>query len=147
MANSKVTNITNILLWALLLLGFLGAAKISYENMTGTPCPYIAVVPICYVVFLAYGLMLISVLIRHMGSMHYTFCVGWGVAFLIALVGSIAEIAAGGGVCPTTGGGIRDGSGSIPMCFASLAMLIIILVLFLFGPYKRACDRCNAVAT
>lgn len=134
---------THIILWALVLLGFVGGAKISYENLMGSPCPYIAIVPICYVVTVAYGLMIASLLISRIGIKHYLFCVGWAVAFVIALVGSIAEMAAGGGVCPTTGGGDIRGAinGSIPLCFASLAMLIVILVLFLLGPYKQACDQ------
>jgi len=139
MMNSKIAQ---IILWALLLLGFLGAAKISYENFTGSTCPHIGFIPVCYVVLLAYGSMILSQIIPHLGCKHYLFCAGWGTAFLVALVGSVAEIMAGGGVCPTSGGGgIRGGStGSVPLCYASLAMLIVILIVFLFGPYKRACD-------
>ncbi len=134
-----------IILWALVLVGFFGAAKISYTNLTGNACPYIGFIPVCYLVLAGYGLMILSLLIPHIGCKHYFFCAGWGTAFLIALVGSVAEIAAGGGVCPSTGGqGIRGASsasiGSVPMCFISLAMLIVILVLFLLGPYKRACE-------
>ena len=142
MKNSKVSD---VLLWALLALGFIGAVKVSYANLMGSPCPYLAIVPICYVVLIAYGMMIASVLIPHIGCKHYLFCAGWGTAFVIALVGSVAEIAGGGGVCPTTGGsGIRGASsGSIPLCFASLAMLVVILVLFLIGPYKRACKVQN----
>lgn len=137
------SKVAKIILWALVLLGFFGGAKISFENFTGSPCPHIAIVPVCYVVTLAYGLMIASLLISRIGFKHYLFCVGWGVAFVIALIGSIAEIAAGGGVCPSTGGGGVRGAinGSIPLCFASLAMLIAILMLFLFGPYKQACDQ------
>ena len=137
----KSYKIADIVLLALLAVGFFGALKISIDNINGNSCPYVWVIPICYVVLAAYGSMIASIVIRHIGCKHYLFCIGWGVAFVIALVGSIAEIAAGGGVCPTSGGGgIRGAdSGSIPMCFASLAMLLAILVLFLMGPYKRAC--------
>ena len=143
MKNSKVLD---LVLWALLALGFLGALKVSYANLMGSPCPYIAIIPICYVVLIAYGLMIASVLIPHNGCKHYFFCAGWGTAFVIALLGSVAEISAGGGVCPTSGGsGIRGASsGSIPLCFASLAMLLVILILFLMGPYKRACAIRNS---
>ncbi len=138
MSNSKLMDAA---LWILLLLGFLGAARISYANLVGSPCPHLMSVPICYVVFAAYSLMIASVLIRHNGCKHYFFCAGWATAFVIALTGSVAEIAAGGGVCPTTGGVSLRGadSGSVPLCYASLAMLVVILVLFLTGPYKRAC--------
>jgi len=129
------------LLWALVLLGFLGIAKVSYENMTGSACPHLGFIPVCYVVLIAYGFMLLSLAIPQIGCKHYFFCAGWGTAFIIALFGSAAEILAGGGVCPTSGGGLRAGtSGTVPLCFASLAMLIVILVLFVFGPYKRACE-------
>jgi len=134
--------LAKVVLWVLLLLGFLGAVKISYANFSGSSCPHIGFIPICYVVLVAYGLMILSQLIPNLFCKHYLFSAGWGAAFLIALVGSIAEVVAGGGVCPTSGGsGIRGASaGSIPLCFASLAMLIIILILFLLGPYKRACE-------
>ena len=136
----KMSKVMDLILWALLALGFIGAAKVSYANFMGSPCPFLGPVPICYVVLVAYGLMIASVAIPNSWCKHYLFCGGWGTAFIIALVGSIAEIAAGGGVCPTTGGGIRGmSSGSVPLCFASLAMLVIIIILFLAGPYKRAC--------
>lgn len=138
------SKLVDMALWVLLAFGFIGGLKISYENLTGTPCPYLGFIPICYLVTIAYGLMIASVLIRHEGCKHYFFCIGWGVAFVIALVGSIAEIVAGGGVCPAAGGGLRSATNySIPLCFASLAMLVLILVLFLIGPYKRACDVHN----
>jgi len=142
----KKLKIIDIALLALLVIGFFGALKVSFANFGGSPCPHIWIVPVCYVVLMAYGLMIASVVIRHNGCKHYFFCAGWGTAFVIALIGSIAELFAGGGVCPTSGsGGIRGASsGSIPLCYASLAMLLIILVLFLMGPYKRACDIQNS---
>ena len=144
----KRLKIIDIALLVLLAAGFLGALKVSIANFTGTSCPQIGIIPICYVVLVAYGLMIASVVIRHNGCKHYFFCAGWSVAFVIALIGSVAEVFAGGGVCPTTGGGSLRGasSGSIPMCFVSLALTAGILVLFLIGPYKRACDIYNAKA-
>ncbi|MFT6306965.1 MAG: hypothetical protein ACJA0Z_002133, partial [Halioglobus sp.] len=128
----KTSKIIDIALLVLLAAGFLGALKVSIANLTGSYCPQVWIIPICYVVLVAYGLMIASILIRHNGCKHYFFCAGWGAAFVIALLGSIAEITSGGGVCPTSGGGgIRGASsGSVPLCFASLAMLIVILVLF-----------------
>lgn len=145
----KRLKIIDIALLVLLAAGFLGALKVSIANFIGTSCPQIGIIPICYVVLVAYGLMIASAVIRHNGCKHYFFCAGWSTAFVIALLGSIAEITSGGGVCPTSGGGgIRGAaSGSVPLCYASLAMLIVILVLFLLGPYKRACDVYNNKAT
>lgn len=136
-------------LLVLLAVGFLGALTVSYSNLTENPCPHIWLIPICYVVLVAYGLMIVSVVVRHDGCKHYFFCAGWSVAFIIALVGTLAEIFAGGGVCPATGAGSLRGvtSGSIPMCYLSLALTIIILLLFLAGPYKRACDIHDAKAS
>lgn len=140
----RASRLFDFILWALLAFGFLGGLKISYENITGNACPHIGFVPICYVVTAAYALIIASVIIKHNGCKHYAFAVGWSTAFIIALVGSIAEIAAGGGVCPAAGGELRGGAGgSIPLCFASLAMCLVILALFLTGPWRRACKRCE----
>jgi len=141
--------ITNVLLLLLLAVGFIGALKVSYENFTGSPCPHIVMIPICYVVLVAYGLMLAAMIFSPIKLKHYLFCAGWGTAFIVALAGSVSELMAGGGVCPTSGGGIRGGSaiGSIPLCYVSLAMLVFILIFFLMGPYKRACDIHNANAS
>ncbi len=134
------------LLWLLLAIGFLGAVKVSFDNMTGSPCPHIMTIPICYLVLAGYTLMVMSVIIYHKGCRHYFFTTGWSVAAAIALIGTVAEVVAGGGVCPTSGGGSLRGaanSGSIPLCYVSLALLIGILVLFLMGPYKRTCAVAN----
>jgi len=129
-------------LWGLVILGFLGALKVSYSNFTGSPCPYIFNIPICYVVLAAYGLMLGSLIVNHNGCKHYFFCMGWGAAFVIALLASIAELVGGGGICPAAGGASLRGAdnSTIPLCFISLIMLVIILVLFIKGPYGRACE-------
>jgi len=133
----------NIPLWILVLIGFAGATKVSYENLTGSLCPHLFTIPICYIVFVAYGLMLMSLIINSNGCKHHFFCIGWGTAFVIALFASIAEVASGGGICPASGGsGLRgaEAAGTIPLCFISLAMLVAILILFIFGPYKKACE-------
>lgn len=138
----NITRHFNVILWILLAIGFYGAASVSYANATGHPCPAVAAVPICYLVLFAYAAMVGALLIRRGRIMQFLFCIGWGTAFLIALVGSLAELFAGGGVCPVAGGGSLRGaaSTSIPMCFLSLALLAAILPLFLSGPYRRACD-------
>ena len=133
-------------LWLLLAFGFFGIAKVSWENFTGTPCPVVLFVPICYVVLLGYSLMVLSVWVSHGGCRHYFFVIGWTIAAAIALIGSIAEVVLGGGVCPTSGGGgirgVAEGArlGSIPLCYISLGLLLVILALFMAGPYRRACD-------
>ena len=128
-------------LWALVIFGFISAAKLSLDNFNGLACPSLLSMPVCYIVTIAYGLMLASLIINHNGCKHHFFCIGWGVAFVIALFASLAEMFAGGGVCPSSSGGLRAGSAAgIPLCYISLAFLVVILVLFIKGPYQTACD-------
>jgi len=47
----------------------------------------------------------------------------------------------GGGVCPSSSGGLRAGSdGGIPFCYISLIILVAILLLFIKGPYQKTLD-------
>jgi len=132
-------------LWALVIFGFVSVAKVSLDNFNGLACPSLFSMPVCYVVTVAYGLMLGSLIINHNGCKHHFFCMGWGVAFVIALFASLAEMFAGGGICPSSSGGLRAGSAAgIPLCYLSLVLLIVILVLFIKGPYQNACDAHNA---
>ena len=141
----KRLTVANIVLLLLIALGFFSALMLSIDNLQGKSCSHIGPVPVCYVVLVAYGLMLASVLIRHAGCRHHFFATGWAVAFIVAVAGSVAEVAAGGGVCPTSGGSLRGViSEPVPMCYVSLAMLIVILLMFLLGPYKRTCSQFNA---
>lgn len=141
----KTNPLITIPLWALVIFGFVGALLVSIENITGAACPNIFSVPICYVVAAAYGLMLGSLTINHNGCKHHFFCTGWGTAFVIALFASIAEIVGSGGICPSTSsGGLRGGASvGIPMCYISLGVLALILVLFIQGPYRQACAAHN----
>ncbi len=134
-------------LWLLIAIGFFGIVKVSWENLTGNPCPHVFSIPICYVVLLGYSLMVLSVVFSHGGARHYLFVSGWSIATSIAVIGSVAEFALGGGVCPSSGGGSVRGSvengfqlGSVPLCYVSLALLLLILLFFIAGPYKRVCD-------
>jgi hypothetical protein len=132
-------------LWALVLFGFVSVGMVSINNFTGSAaCPDLLYLPVCYVVTIAYGLMLASLIINHNGCKHHFFCIGWGLAFAIALLASLAELFGGGGVCPSSSGGLRAGSAAgIPLCYISLAILVVILVLFIKGPYQHACDIYN----
>ena len=131
-------------LWALVIIGFVSVAKVSLDNFNGAACPSLLSMPVCYIVTAAYALMLASLIINHNGCKHHFFCIGWGVAFVIALFASLAEMFAGGGICPSSSGGLRAGSSAgIPLCYLSLGLLIAIFVLFILGPYKNACDAHN----
>lgn len=131
-------------LWALVIFGFASVGKVSIDNMNGLACPNLLFMPVCYIVSVAYGLMLGSLIINHNGCKHHFFCAGWGIAFVIALFASLAELFGGDGICPSTSGGLRAGEAAgIPLCYISLAILMVILVLFIKGPYKAACDAQN----
>ena len=141
----KSNPLSTYLLWALVIFGFVSVGKVSFDNMNGLACPSLLTVPVCYIVTVAYGLMLGSLIINHNGCKHHFFCAGWGVAFVIALFASLAELFGGGGICPSTSGGLRAGASvGIPLCYISLAILIVILVLFIKGPYQTAYDQDNA---
>ncbi len=137
----KIKPLINYPLWVLVIFAFVGAAKLSLDNFNGLACPSLLSIPVCYVVTLAYGLMLSSLIINHTGCKLQFFCLGWGIAFVIALLASLAEMFGGGGVCPSSSGGLRAGSdGGIPFCYISLIILVAILLLFIKGPYQKTLD-------
>jgi len=139
----KSNNIIFITLLALVSYGFVGALMISYQNLQGSACPHLLFIPVCYIVLAAYTSMLMSLLIPHKGCKHHFFSIGWGTAFVIALLASVAEFFIEGAICPTAGAGsMRAGSdisAGIPTCYISLVLLIVILGLFIKGPYKKIC--------
>jgi len=61
---------------------------------------------------------------------QFSFVFDWLTATSIALIGSIAEFTSGGSVCP-------QGDGGVALCYISLAMLVLILLFFILGPYRR----------
>ena len=133
---------TTIPLWALVIFGLVSITKVSIANMSGTACPGLFSIPICYIVNIGYVLLLGSLIIKNNKLKHHFFCAGWGIAFVIALFASLAEFFSGGGVCPSSSGGLRGSdAASLPLCYISLVVLIVILALFIAGPYKQACDR------
>jgi len=140
----KRNSLVNYLLFALVIFGFFSVAQVSVSNFNGLDCPSLFSLPVCYIVTAAYGLMLSSLIINHNGCKPHFFCVGWVVAFVIALFASLAEMFGAGGVCPSITGGLRAGSNSgVPLCYISLVLLVCILVLFIKGPYQQACDKYN----
>ena len=131
----KTNKIIFVGLLALVLYGFIGALLISIQNFQGNTCPHLLSIPVCYVVLVAYGLMLVALLVPHKGCKRHSFSIGWGMAFIIALLASIAEFFTVGAVCPTAqAGSMRAGSNLnviIPTCYISLALLVAILILFI----------------
>ena len=129
-------------LWILVIFGFVSVLKVSISNFNGIACPSFFTIPVCYIVTVAYGLMLGSLIVNHSGCKHHFFCMGWGLAFVIALFASLTEMFSSGSVCPLSSGGLRAaGSAGIPLCYISLVILLVILVLFIKGPYQVVCDN------
>jgi hypothetical protein len=118
--------IATTLLWVLIGFGFLGGLNVSYANYTGEQaCPNVSGLAICYVVTLAYGLMLLSLLIQKAAYQLALFLSAWGITFYIALFGTSLELMSGD-VCPKT-------SGLLPLCFVSLALCLVLVLLFMLS--------------
>jgi hypothetical protein len=125
------TKLAMTVLLPLIGIGFWGGLSVSYANLTGAQaCPHLAGIAICYVVAIAYGSMLASLLLRR-SVLHYTmFSAAWGITFLIALFGSGLELSQGS-VCPVT-------SFQLPLCYISLALCLAIMASYLVArPAKR----------
>jgi hypothetical protein len=122
---------------ALLLLlgiGLWGGLSVSYTNFTGQQaCPQVAGLAICYIVTLAYGLMLVSLFLKRKSLHRIVFFPAWGVTFLIALSGSGLELSQGG-VCPAT-------SFHLPLCYVSLAMCLAIMAFYWLNRRNSSASR------
>ena len=124
-----LNNAARLALIALSGLGTLAGARLTFEHLPhGGVCPMLGPVPACIVVFLGYLLILLSAIFLTKSASKKLFYVGWTPAFLLALMGVIAEIGVMLGlredhICP-------PGALGIPQCFFSFAMVLICLVLF-----------------
>ena len=119
----KTHTVLSIVLFILVLFGLLGGLRISYINFIGTnSCPHLGPIALCYVVTLGYLSMLLGLCISKLWFSQVVFWAGWTFVFLIALVGTGFELTITK-VCP-------QGFRSIPLCFLSLALSIIIGLLF-----------------
>jgi len=105
--------------------GFYSSARLAWRQWaTGEACPVVGSVPACYVAFAGYLAMAIGLLLAarwNFSSATFVFYAGLGVAGGLALIGSALELIKGN-VCPL--------AGSIPMCYISLTMSILIGGLF-----------------
>jgi len=86
-------------------------------------CPMLGFIPACYIVFLGYLAMAISVTINPRKT-AWLFYPGWLPVFLFALTGTSLEIM-GRPTCPATSSGI-------PLCYFSLAISIALVPAYLF---------------
>lgn len=118
--------IARIVLYLLVGFGTFSSGRLAWrEWSTGEACPAVGSVPACYVAFGGYLLMTLALFgvgggmkLPWLGKAFYT---GLGIAGGLALVGSVLELVKGN-ICPRVG--------SIPMCYISLAMSLLIGFLF-----------------
>lgn len=116
----------HVVLMLLSSLGFISAGQLAYQHVqAGNACPELVLMPLCYLVALAYGLIMASVLIRKQGL----FYAGWLPVFLLALAGTLGTLL-GHDVCPKTALGW-------PKCMLSLILASLILLAFLLQKYKK----------
>ena len=112
-----------VFLYLLMGFGVFSSGRLAWrEWTTGEACPVVGSVPACYVAFAAYLSMVIGTFaVSRTPGMRNVFYGGVTVAGGLALIGSVLELVKGN-VCPR--------AGSIPMCYISLAMSVLIGVLF-----------------
>jgi hypothetical protein len=110
-------------LYLLVGLGFFSSGQLAWKEWTtGEACPVVGSVPACYVAFAGFAAMLTGLLaVANNPAIRLVFYGGVSLAGGLALVGSAMEFMTGN-VCPR--------AGSVPMCYISLAMTVLIGALF-----------------
>ena len=119
--------ITRITLVALVLFGLWGAGRLSYDQyQTCEACPILGeTVPACYVALAGYLLIGLGVFWSFaLGSStgRYAFWTGTAIAAGLAAFATVLELSKGD-VCPVA-------FGSVPTCYLSLALSVLIGGLF-----------------
>jgi len=103
-------------------LGFLGVGGISLSHWTGEAgCPMLGPIPACYVIFVGYGLILLSTFVRSNISVPMFF-IGWLPVMVLAFIGVIGDITSTV-TCPMSEIGI-------PKCYFSAALSLLIGLLY-----------------
>lgn len=114
-----VRGITSLYLGLAIAIGLYGVVKISYTTLSGgEQCPSLMHVPACYIITLAYAVMLLAFFARNKSWSQWLFSTGLLIAFGFAAVGSATELT-NGDACPTTASGL-------PLCYVSLALCLSI---------------------
>ncbi len=119
--------ITRVTLIVMVLFGVWGSGRLSYDQYkTGEVCPIIGkTVPACYIAFAGYVLISLGVVLSFaLGSStgKYAFWTGTAITGGLAAFATVLELIKGD-VCPVA-------FGSVPMCYISLAMSVLIGGLF-----------------
>jgi hypothetical protein len=131
-ANSDLM-VTRITLIVLVLFGLWGAGGLSYDQyQTGDACPILGnTIPACYVALAGYVLIGLGVVLSlALGSSTgiWAFWTGTAIAGGLAALATVLELIKGA-VCPVA-------FGSIPTCYLSLALSVVIGGLF-WGMTRR----------
>ena len=111
------------------LFGLWGAGNLSYKQyLSGDACPILGdVIPACYIAFGGYILIAAGVAGTLLGVgqiSSYLFWGGTAIAGGLALYATVLELVKGD-VCPIA-------FGSVPMCYISLALSVVITGLFIW---------------
>ena len=118
--NKPVLSMT---LWFLVIMGLFGALRLSYvTSTTDNDCPILVGIPVCYVILLGYALIAIAQF-TGMPVKSRLFWIGWLPVFLLAITGTMLELV-DGQTCPKNDTGL-------PLCYVSLAIIILIAICFL----------------
>lgn len=118
--------VVRLLLAALVAFGTYSSGRLAWrEWTTGEACPVVGSVPACYVAFAGYLFMAIALVgVAKLPWLSNAFYTGVFIAGGLALIGTVLELVKGN-VCPRVG--------SVPMCYISLGMSLLIAALFYFS--------------
>jgi hypothetical protein len=112
----------SFMLALLIFFGLWGALNVSYDTLAGeAPCPKMLHIPLCYMVSIGYLLMLLPQFFSSLIKNNKVFYSGWGLVFVLAIVGVSFELSIGH-VCPRSEKGV-------PLCYLSLAYCVLIIFL------------------
>jgi hypothetical protein len=119
--------VTRITLFVLVLFGLWGAGRLSYDQyQTCEACPILGeTVPACYVASAGYILIALGVFgsfALRISTGRYAFWTGTAIAGGLAAFATVLELIKGD-VCPVA-------FGSVPTCYLSLALSVLIGGLF-----------------
>jgi len=117
---------SNLALYLLVAVGLYGAMALSYSTIIGVaPCPSLVKIPVCFVVATGYLAMAFGLVLEKTRLKLSTkvFLSGWTVVFSIAIIGTLMEVLTAN-TCPVN-------KLEIPLCFVSLIVTLLILLLFM----------------
>jgi len=106
--------------------GALAGLSLTVSHIqTGEVCPHLGPVPACYLVLVAYAMILVSAFTLQKPIGTRLFFIGWITVFGLAASGVVMELAVGE-TCPA-------GPAGIPQCFISFSMALACLVFFVMA--------------